>query len=228
MIFNGIDIEIERKPIKNLHLAVYPPDGRVHISVPIDYDDERIRMYILQKWIWIEEKREMLLSYNRLPERQSISGETHYFKGTKYRLKVNRHTSGAYSVHIDGDYIVVDVHQDTSSDNIRQTLYSWYKTQTLPIFGRLVLKWQEILGVVPARWEVRQMTSRWGSCSQSKGVLLFNIELAKKSIECIEYVVAHEMTHLIERNHTDRFRRLMDIHLSSWQKIRTKLNEYPI
>ena len=98
MIFNGIDIEIERKPIKNLHLAVYPPDGRVHISVPIDYDDERIRMYILQKWIWIEEKREMLLSYNRLPERQYISGETHYFKGTKYRLKVNRHTSGAYSV----------------------------------------------------------------------------------------------------------------------------------
>lgn len=135
MIFNGIDIEIERKPIKNLHLAVYPPDGRVHISVPIDYDDERIRMYILQKWIWIEEKREMLLSYNRLPERQYISGETHYFKGTKYRLKVNRRTSGAYSVHIDGDYIVVDVHQDTSSDNIRQTLYSWYKTQTLPIFG---------------------------------------------------------------------------------------------
>lgn len=80
MIFNGVDIEVERKPIKNLHLSVYPPDGRVHISVPIDYDDERIRMYILQKWIWIEEKREMLLSYNRLPERQYISGETHYSK----------------------------------------------------------------------------------------------------------------------------------------------------
>lgn len=93
MTFNGIDIEIERKSIKNLHLAVYPPNGRVHISVPVDYDDERIRMYILQKWVWIEEKREMLSSYNRLPKREYISGETHYFKGAKYRLKVNRRSS---------------------------------------------------------------------------------------------------------------------------------------
>lgn len=228
MTFNGIDIEIERKPIKNLHLAVYPPDGRVHISVPIDYADECIRMYILQKWVWIEEKRGMLLSYNRLPEREYISGEAHYFKGAKYRLKVNRRPLGAYSVHIEGDYIVVDVHQGTSPNHIRQTLYSWYKEQTLPIFTRLVAKWQEILGVAPSRWEVRQMTSRWGSCSPSKGVVFFNVELAKKSIECMEYVVAHEMTHLIERNHTDRFRRLMDTNLPTWQKIKTRLNEYPI
>lgn len=115
MTVNGLEIEVEYKCIKNVHLSVYPPDGRVHVSVPNGYGEERIRMYILQKWVWIEEKREMLSSYNRLPEREYISGETHYFKGTKYRLKVNRRPSGAYSVHIEGDYIVVDVHRDTSA-----------------------------------------------------------------------------------------------------------------
>ena len=228
MTVNGLEIEVEYKCIKNVHLSVYPPDGRVHVSVPNGYGEERIRMYILQKWVWIEEKREMLSSYNRLPEREYISGETHYFKGTKYRLKVNRRPSGAYSVHIEGDYIVVDVHRDTSADHIRQTLYFWYKEQTLPIFMRLIAKWQEILGVAPSRWELRQMTSRWGSCSPSKGVVFLNVELAKKPVECMEYVVAHEMTHLIERNHTDRFRRLMDTHLPTWQQIKTRLNEYPI
>ncbi|MCD8290154.1 MAG: M48 family metallopeptidase [Prevotella sp.] len=228
MNINGLDIQVEHKNIKNVHLSVYPPDGRVHVSAPLNYSDELISMYVLQKWIWIEEKRNILQAYNIQPEREYISGEAHYFKGMKYRLKVNRQSYGPYSVAINGDYIVVNVHSGTTKDNIKQTLYLWYKEQLTPILQRLIEKWQKILNVQLMGWEIRLMAVRWGSCSETKGKAYFNVELAKKPIDCIEYVVAHELTHLIERTHTDHFCRLMDTYLPNWEELRKKLNEFPL
>jgi hypothetical protein len=228
MIVNGLNIEVEKKSIKNVHLSVYPPDGRVHISVPTDYSDSRIQMYVLQKWIWIEEKRQLLTSYDIQPDREYISGEAHYFKGNKYRLKVNRMSAGAYAVYIKGDYIVVNVHQDTTPSNIRQTLYLWYKEELTPILERFITKWEALLNVKLGDWEVRLMASRWGSCSDVRQKAYFNVELAKKPVDCIEYIVAHELIHLIEHNHTDRFHRLLDTYLPSWQDLKKKLNEFPI
>lgn len=228
MQMNGVDIEVERKNIKNVHLSVYPPDGRVHISVPLNYPDSSIQMYILQKWVWIKEKQQQLTSYDFQPDRQYVSGEEHYFKGEKYRLKVNRMSTGAYMVYIKGDYIVLNIHEDTSIDNARQTLYQWYRQQLSPILDKLIAKWCKILGVGLNEWEIRLMASRWGSCIDSESKAYFNVELAKKPIDCIEYVVAHELTHLIEHNHNDRFHHLLDIHLPRWQELSKKLNEFPI
>lgn len=228
MKINGIDIEVERKNIKHVHLSVYPSDGRVHVSAPADYSDRRIEMYVLQKWVWVEEKREAMRSYVYQGEREYVSGEEHYFLGGKYRLRVERRASGAYGVRTDGDYIVVSVHTGTAPQHVRATLYGWYKERLTPLIGRLVKKWEALLGVSLSVWEIRLMAARWGSCSKARREAYFNVELAKKPVDCIEYVVAHEMIHLIERNHTDRFRRLLDTYLPAWEELKNKLNEMPV
>lgn len=228
MTINGIDIEVERKNIKNVHLSVYPPNGRVHISVPETFSDSRIEMYVLQKWVWIEEKREALTSYSYQSDREFVSGEAHFYKGQKYRLKVNRHTTGAFCVFIQGDYIVVNVHTDTTPDNIRATLYQWYKSQLTPIIQNFLEKWQPKLGVKLDTWEIRLMDARWGSCSQETKKAYFNVELAKKPVDCVEYVVVHELLHLLERTHTERFYHLLDMSIPAWQELKQKLNEFPI
>lgn len=214
--------------IKNVHLSVYPPDGRVHISAPLEYTDRRIEMYVLQKWIWIEEKREALGAYEYQGKREFVSGEEHYYFGGKYRLKVERRAAGAYAVRTDGDYIVVSVHADTTREHIQAALYDWYKERLTPVVARLIKKWGALLGVSLSVWEIRLMAARWGSCNKAKQKAYFNVELAKKPVDCVEYVVAHEMLHLIEQNHTDRFYRLLDTYLPAWQELKNKLNEMPV
>lgn len=228
MILNGIDIEIERKPIKNLHLAVYPPDGRVHISAPESYTDERIRLFLLRKWLWITQKRKETTSYIIQAERQYISGEAHYFLGGLYRLKVIRDNSCTYHVEIQGDYINVYVYERTTKENIANLLWNWYKEQLTPTIGKYVDKWERILGVKVAGWTIQQMQSSWGKCHKDTGRIMFNLQLAKKPLNCIEYIVAHELTHLIEQNHTDRFHHILGTYLPDWQRTKELLNEIPL
>ncbi len=228
MILNGIDIEIERKPIKNLHLAVYPPDGRVHISAPESYTDERIRLFLLRKWLWITQKRKETTSYIIQDERQYISGEAHYFKGRLYRLKVIRDNSCTYHIEIQGDYINVYVYERTTKENIANLLWNWYKEQLTPTIGKYVDKWERILGVKVAGWTIQQMQSSWGKCHKDTSRIMFNLQLAKKPLNCIEYIVAHELTHLIEQNHTDRFRHILGTYLPDWQRTKELLNEFPL
>ena len=147
MLVNGIEIEIEHKPIKNLHLAVYPPNGRVHVSAPNEYTDEQIKLFILKKWVWITLKRKETMSYTIQDEREYISGEAHFFKGELYRLKVIRDKTCTHHVEIRGDYIIIYVSEHTSKENIANVLWTWYKEQLIPITERLVAKWEQILGV---------------------------------------------------------------------------------
>lgn len=228
MTYNGINIEIERKPIKNLHLAVYPPDGRVHVSAPKDYTDERIKLFILKKWVWIVQKRKETMSYVIEDTREYVSGEAHYYKGGLYRLKVIRDNSCHHHVDIQGDYINVYVYERTSKENIANVLWSWYKTQITPTIEKYVAKWEKILNVEVTEWTVQQMQSSWGKCHKDTGKIMFNLQLVKKPLNCIEYVVAHELTHLIEQNHTDKFRNILGTHLPGWRKTKEQLNEFPL
>ena len=228
MTFNGIDIAIERKPIKNLHLAVYPPDGRVHVSSPEDYTDERITLFLLKKWAWIVQKRRETMSYTVQDEREYISGEAHYYKGELYRLKVIRDNTCSHHVELQGDYINVYVYERTTRESIANVLSTWYREQVTPTIGQYVAKWEQILGVRVSEWNVQQMQSSWGKCHKDTGKVMFNLQLAKKPLNCIEYVVAHELTHLIEQNHTDRFRHILGTYLPGWQKIKEQLNEFPL
>lgn len=228
MSINDVDIEVERKDIKHVHLSVYPPDGRVHVSAPRSYSDGRIELYVLQKWPWVTAKRAALRSYTYQETREYVSGEEHYYLGDKYRLLVERHPHGSYGVRREGDYLVVSVHADTTSAHIEATLRGWYKSQLTALIARLVRKWESLLCVSLREWEVRFMAARWGSCSRARGKAYFNVELAKKPVDCVEYVVAHELLHLIERTHTDHFRRLLDTHLPAWRELKSRLNEMPV
>lgn len=228
MKVNDIEIEVERKPIKNLHLAVYPPDGRVHVSAPEGYSEEQIRLFILKKWTWIIQKRKETTSYVIQDEREYISGEAHYYKGDLYRLKVVRDNSCSHHVELQGDYITVFVHDRTTKENISNVLWGWYKEQLTPTIAQLVSKWEDILEVKASEWTIQQMQSSWGKCHKETGKIMFNLQLAKKPLNCIEYVVVHEMAHLIEQNHTDKFRNILGTYFPGWQNIKEQLNEFPL
>ncbi len=228
MRINDIDIEIERKPIKNLHLAVYPPDGRVHVSAPQSYTDEQINLFVLKKWVWLVQKRKETTSYTIQDKREYVSGEAHYYKGELYRLKVIRDNTCTFHVEIQGDYINVYVYERTTKANIANVLWNWYKEQITPTIEMFVAKWEKILNVKVTEWTIQQMTSSWGKCHKESGKIMFNLQLAKKPLNCIEYVVAHELTHLIEQNHTDKFRHILGTYLPGWQKIKEQLNEFPL
>lgn len=228
MEINGLNISVEYKPIKNMHLAVYPPDGRVHVSVPEGYSDERVRLYLLQKWVWITEKREKVQSFNLQPERQFVSGEAHYFKGQLYRLRVMLTESIPMHAEISGDYIILYDHPGATREHKAMVLYEWYREQLKPVLVRLIEKWQKILDVQLDEWEIRDMDSRWGTCSKAKKKALFNLQLVKKPTRCTEYVVAHELTHLIEQKHNDRFKRILYTYLPEWEVIRQELNVFPL
>lgn len=228
MTINGIDIEVERKDIKHLHIAVYPPDGRVHISAPSSYTDEQIMLYTLKKWVWIEQKRQETSSYAIQSERHYVSGEAHYFKGNLYRLKVERGNTINHFVEIQGDYIVVHVHEKTSPENIANVLWTWYREQLMPILQCFIDRWEKMLNVKVKEWMVMQMPSSWGKCHKATGKVMFNLQLAKKPVGCIEYVVAHELTHLIEQNHTDRFTHILQMNMPEWRELKQQLNEFPL
>jgi len=225
MNVNGIDIEIEYKPIKHIHLSVYPPDGRVHASVPQDTTDGQIRMFVLSKYIWLKEKIEKATSHNYQSKREFVSGEAHYFKGSLYRLKIEIENSGKQTVGIEGDYIVIRCRR---KENAEYLLNEWYRSELKDMIPRLIKRWCKRIGTNIPTFDVMLMPQRWGSCNKTKRHIVFNLELAKKPVECIEYIVAHEVIHLIERTHTDRFFRLLDTYLVNWEKLRDQLNEYPI
>lgn len=228
MTINNINIELEKKKIKNLHLAVYPPDGRVHVSAPESYTDEQIYLFVLKKWAWITQKQKEVRSYTVQDDREYVSGEAHYFKGKLYRLKVIRDNTCTFHVEVQGDYINVYVYERTSKEGIANVMYSWYKEQLAPTIELYVSKWEDILGVKSSEWTIQQMQSSWGKCHKNTGKIMFNLQLAKKPLNCIEYVVAHELTHLIEQNHTDKFRHILGTYLPGWQKIKEQLNEFPL
>ena len=228
MEINGLSISVEYKPIKNMHLAVYPPDGRVHVSAPVGYSEERIRLYVLQKWVWLTEKREKLQSFNLQPERQFVSGEAHFYKGQLYRLRVILTDATPMHVEISGDYIILYDHPGSTKEHKSMVLNEWYRDQLKPILSKLIEKWEKILEVKLNEWEIRDMDSSWGTCSKAKKKALFNLQLAKKPTKCTEYVVAHELTHLIEQRHNDRFKRILDTYLPDWESIRKELNEFPL
>jgi len=225
MTINGIDIEVEYKPIKHIHLSVYPPYGRVHVSAPAQTSEAQLRMFILGKWIWLTEKIEETTSHNVQSPREYVSGEAHYYRGGLYRLRVDVDVRAQQGVHIEGDYLVITCRR---RENAPTVLREWYRERLKELLPDIIARWAERLSVAMPQYDVLEMTNRWGSCNAQTRKLLFNLELAKKPVSCVEYIVAHECIHLIERNHTDRFFRLLETYLPSWERLKKELNEYPI
>ena len=225
MEVNGINIVIEYKPIKHIHLSVYPPEGNVHASAPSGMSEQQIRLFILSKYMWLKSKIEEARSHKYQKPREYVSGEAYYFKGQLYRLRVEIRNTGKQEVAIEGDYIAVYCRKQ---ENVEDLLKEWYRLNLKELLPSLIEKWSKRMQIEIPSFEVKSMPKRWGSCSKGRKHILFNLELAKKPIECIDYIVIHEMIHLVERNHTDRFYRLLSTYLPGWEKVKDMLNEYPI
>lgn len=226
IIVNKIHVEVEWKDIKNIHLTVYPPDARVHISAPLSMTADSVRLYIITKLEWINKRIEMVRNQSRQSEREYVSGENHYYKGIRYRLNViYRNTPPA--VELKGTRnINLYVREDSSSEKKGEVLREWYRAELKEALQPIVAKWEEILQVQAKHWEVKQMKTLWGSCNSRSRHIIFNLELIKKPTQCIEYIVAHEMTHLVERLHNSKFTAILDNHIPNWRQLKDELNEF--
>ncbi|WP_343577066.1 SprT family zinc-dependent metalloprotease [Mycobacterium sp.] len=223
----GIDVDVVYKDIKNLHIGVYPPMGRVRVAAPTRLDDDQVRLAVIQRLSWIKRQRDELRSAERQSEREMVSGESHYVWGVRRRLKVVERPGRAH-LEVDGERLVLYVPADTPADKRRGHLDKWYRDQLHQVIPELVAKWEAALDVTVPKWTIRRMKTKWGSCNRETRHIWFNIELAKKHPDCLEYIVVHEMMHYFERNHGERFATLMDRHLPDWRSRRKLLNQSPL
>ena len=227
MTVRGIDIDVVYKDIKNLHIGVYPPVGRVRVAAPLALNDEQVRLALVQRLPWIKRQRERLQNAERQSEREMVTGESHYAWGRRYRLAV-REGDRQPRIDLVGDRMILSASPETSAERRRDALDRWYREQLRGSIPVLVERWEGRIGVEVPRWTVRQMKTKWGSCNRKTGHLWFNVELAKKHPDCLEYVVVHEMAHLLERGHGERFVALMDEFLPDWRARRDELNGAPL
>ena len=226
MNIDGLEIEVESKPIKNMHLSVYPPDGRVHLSVPDYLTEGDVRSYVISKWEWIRKQQDEIAAQARQTQREYVSGENHYYFGVRYRLRVSYVTSGANSVEVRGDTMTMRVRKDSTVERRAELMTEWYREQLKEYIGPLVERWAEKLVERDVTWQIKSMKTLWGSCNARRRSLLFNLELARVPKECIEYVVVHELTHLKIQNHSKVFEFLLGQQIPNWKSLRKKLNEY--
>lgn len=225
---HGIAIEVVRKGIKNLHLGVYPPHGRVRVAAPLGMSDEAIRMAIVTRLAWINKQRAKFAEQPRQSEREAVTGESHYYLGRRYRLRVHEQ-AGPSRLELSGNTRMdLYVRPGLDASAREAIILRWYRDQLRELLPPLLAKWEEELGVKASRWGIKRMKTRWGSCNPATGSVWFNLELAKKPSQCLEYLVVHELLHLIDRTHGDRFKVLLDQHLPQWRLVRSELNRAPL
>jgi predicted metal-dependent hydrolase len=217
-----------RKDIKNLHIGVYPPDGRVRVAAPLVVSDEAIRLAVIEKLGWIKRQQAKFAEQPRQSQREMVNGESHYFFGRRYRLCVLEHNAPAKVAVCGTVKIDLFVRPGTSAEQRETILLRWHREQLKALIPPLLYKWQALLGVHVANWGIKKMKTKWGSCNPSARRIWFNLELAKKPILCLEYITAHELTHMLERHHNARFTALLDTNIPHWRQYRDMLNKLPL
>lgn len=223
----SLTVDVARKAIKNLHLGVYPPDGRVRVAAPLAVSDEAVRLAVIEKLGWIKRQQSKFADQPRQGKREMVSGESHYFLGQRYRLRVVNH-EGPARVICGKSHLELHVRPELDAEQRERVLTGWYREQLKQLIPPVLAQWEPKLGVQATNWGIRKMKTRWGTCNREARRIWLNLELAKKPKGCLEYVVIHELVHLLERDHNDRFRSLMDQFMPRWQIRRTILNQAPL
>ncbi len=228
MEVQGLSVEVRRKPIKNLHLAVHPPDGRVRISAPEYMSDETIWLAIIDKLSWIRRQQRRFRNQARQSQREMVSGESHYYWGHRYLLQVIEEDAPPRVRVLNRRMLELRVRPGSDRARREAVLYAWYRVQIKEQIPPLIAKWEPIVGVSVAEWGIKRMKTRWGSCNIEARRIWLNLELVKKPPQCLEYVLVHEMVHLLERHHNERFRALMTQFMPNWRNYRDLLNAEPL
>ena len=223
----GLTVQIHRKPIKNLHLSVLPPDGKVRIAVPQHVTEDAVRLAVVDKLGWIKRQRREFREQARQTERQYVSGESHYYQGKAYRLRIEE--GQRQSVVIGGsNRLILTTRPNSDTATRERVLSSWYRKQLAAQIPSLLKQWQPKVGKECSRWGIKHMKTKWGSCNTETGSIWLNLELAKKPYNCFEYILVHELVHLHERTHNDKFRNWMNDLMPDWHHRRKLLNSAPL
>jgi len=224
----GLPVDVVRKAIKNLHLGVYPPHGRVRVAAPLAVSDEAVRLAVIGKLGWIKRQRARFEDQPRQSKREMVSGESHYFLGQRYRLNVEVQNGPGHVAIRNKRKIDLFVREGSDTAHRERVLLAWYRQQLKALIPPLIAQWEAAMGVRVAEWGVKQMKTKWGACNVEARRIWLNLELAKKPVQCLEYIVVHEMAHLLERHHNDRFTTLMNGFLPQWRLQRAELNRAPL
>ena len=220
----NIEALVVRKPIKNLHLAVLPPLGKVRVSAPITMRDDAIRTLLATRIGWIKRQQEKFKTQERQTLREYVSGESHYYWGKRYRLEVT-YDEKPSSVNLLGkEKIALSVRPNSDRNKREQVMMDWYRQELRSVASGLIEQWQKTMGISLKEWGIKRMKTRWGTCNQRAGRIWLNLELAKKPGHCLEFIIAHEMTHLLERSHNDRFKAHLDRFMPRWRQHKDELN----
>jgi len=228
MVVSDIEVQVVRKTIKHLHLGVYPPQGHVRVAVPKHVSDEYVRLVIVSKLSWIKQKQQAFHDQPRQSERLYVSGECHYFFGQGYRLELIERAGKAEVERLTSGRLRMYIKPGASVASKEKLLNGWYREELKKAIPELLAKWQPIIGKEAEFWGIKQMKTRWGSCNTQRHRIWLNLELAKKPPECLEYVVVHELVHLLERSHNHRFKAFMDQFLPRWKSCKAILNNAPL
>ena len=227
-INSQLSIDVVRKNIKNMHLAVYPPTGRVRIAAPLRINDEAVKLFAISKISWIRKHQRNFEGQDRQPAKQFKERESHYFLGKRYLLRVIEEDSTPKVIFKTKTYIDLCVKPGSNVLQKQVVMNEWYRAELKKILQPLIEKWEKRIGVSLEDWQVKQMKTKWGTCNIEKRRIWLNLELAKKPVNCIEYIIVHEMIHLLERHHNERFLMLMDKLMPQWKFYRDELNKLPI
>ena len=224
----GTPVEVVRKDIKHLHVGVYPPSGRVRVAAPLRLDDNAVRLAVISRLGWIRRKQAEFEQQDRQSQRQFVTGESHYFEGRRYRLDVIKSDSPPTVRLLNNTRMELSVRPGADRDKREAVLHRWYRGRLRGRLPALLAKWEPKVGERAAEVRIRKMKTRWGACNSDARRIWLNLELVKKPVSCLEYIVVHEMVHLIERHHNEKFRGLMDRLMPRWRLHRDELNHAPL
>lgn len=222
-----ISIDVFYKDIKNIHLSVHPPTGRVRMSSPHRIKLDTLRIFAISKLSWIKKQQQRMKSQEREAQREYITRESHYYLGKRYLLNIVEHNSPP-RVEIKHDTIELCVKPNADTEKRQSILNEWYRERLKEIIPSYIEKWEKVMKVKVNEWAIKRMKTRWGTCNTKAQRIWINLELAKKPVHCLEYIIVHEMVHLLERNHDERFRTYMNNFMPMWKQYRQELNRFPI
>ena len=216
-------VDVVFKDIKNIHLSVYPPEGKVRISAPLRLNIDTIRVFAITKLAWIRQQQTKLIAQHRETPREYLNRESHYVWGKRYLLKVIE-LDALPKIELNHHQMQLYVRPATTQEQKQILIEHWYRETIKDVIQSLIIKWEPIMGVKVERFFVQRMKTKWGSCNPEAKSIRLNTDLAKKPPECLEYIVVHEMTHLLEPSHNQRFISLMDEFLPKWRFYKEELN----
>ncbi len=227
IMLGNISVEVVFKDIQNIHLSVYPPEGAVRIAAPHRSNVDTLRVFAISKLAWIKQQQKKLREQPRQTPREHVELETHYVWGKRYQLTLID-ADAAPTVTLKHTHMVLQVRPGATAETRQQVVAHWYREQIRTALPALLVTWEARISVKAGHVFVQKMKTRWGSCNPRSGNIRLNTDLAKKPPQCLEYIVVHELLHLLEPHHNERFTRLMDLHLPDWRQRRVVLNGAPL